>query len=103
MGLDRRLELHSLLATALGSENVYFQPPPSTTLVYPCVVYERDNNSTKHADNVPYVDTQRYQVTLIDKNPDSDVLDKLKKFPLSSYSRHFATSGLNHDVIVIYH
>jgi hypothetical protein len=70
---------------------------------YPCIVYERDNASTKYADNLPYRHTVRYQVTLIDRSPDSDVYDKLAALPLSSFSRHFATSGLNHDVFVIYH
>ncbi len=70
---------------------------------YPCIVYNRDNASTKHADNLPYRYTQRYEVTLIDKNPDSDVIDKLAAFPLCEFNRHFATSGLNHDVFVIYH
>lgn len=73
-------------------------------MVYPCIVYQRDNASAKYADNIPYSFTQRYQVTLIARNPDSDdVIKKLAAFPLSSYSRHFATSGLNHDVFVIYH
>lgn len=70
---------------------------------YPCIVYERDNASLKSADNDPYTWTQRYQVTIIDPNPDSDVIDKVAAMPLSSYSRHFATSGLNHDVFVLYH
>lgn len=70
---------------------------------YPCIVYERDNASFKNADNFTYAFTQRYQVTLIDQNPDSDVIDKLMVLPLSSFNRHFVTSGLNHDVFVIYH
>jgi len=72
-------------------------------MIYPCIVYERDNASTKHADDKPYAFAQRYQVTLIDHNPDSDVIDKLNALPLCAFNRHFATSGLNHDVFVIYH
>lgn len=70
---------------------------------YPCIVYERDNASLKSADNNPYSWMQRYQVTYIDHSPDSDVIDKLAAYPLSLFNRHFATSGLNHDVFVIYH
>lgn len=100
---SRRIELQHLLEEAVGSSNVYFQPPPNVAMQYPCIVYERDNASVNHADNGPYRFIQRYQVTYIDRNPDSDVLARLAAFPLSSYSRHFATSGLNHDVFVIYH
>lgn len=103
MAPSRRLQLQSLLEQALGSEHVYFQPPPDVKMQYPCIVYERDNASFKNADNQTYSWTQRYQVTYVDPNPDSDVIDKLAHFPLSSFSRHFATSGLNHDVFVIYH
>jgi len=101
--VDRRKEFQDLLEAALSGPNVYFEPPPDAIMDYPCIVYERDNASMKSADNVPYMFTQRYQVTLIDRNPDSVVLSKLAAFPLSSFSRHFATSGLNHDVFVIYH
>lgn len=101
---SRRLELQLKLEATLGSENVYFQPPENSTLRYPCIVYERDNASFKAADNKPnYHWVQRYQVTYIDQNPDSDVIDKLAAYPYSSFSRHFATSGLNHDVFVIYY
>lgn len=103
MGKSRRIELDGILKNVLGSSNVYYQPPPNTVLNYPCIVYERDNASTRHAGNAPYTFTQRYQVTLIDKDPDSDTIDKLAALPLSEFNRHFATSGLNHDVFVIYH
>lgn len=103
MGQSRRLEFQVLLEEVLGSGNVYFQPPDDATMMYPCIVYERDNASLKSADNFAYNWVQQYQVTLIDQNPDSAVIDKLAEFPLSAFSRHFATSGLNHDVFVIYH
>jgi hypothetical protein len=103
MGLAQRLELQSILEGLIESENVYFQPPSNVTMQYPCIVYERDNASFKSADNIPYAVRQRYQVTLIDKSPDSDVVDKLLALPLCAFSRHFATSGLNHDVFVLYY
>lgn len=103
MALARRKQLNDLLKAVLGNDNVYFQPPDNVTMRYPCIVYERDNTSVKHADDLPYNVVQRYQVTLIDPNPDSEVVDKLSALPLSAFSRHFATSGLNHDVFVIYH
>lgn len=99
----RRLELQAMLEATLGSENVYFQPPPNLIMNYPCITYERDNASAKRADNKTYTWIQRYQVTYIDYEPDNDVIKKLAEYPLSEFNRHFATSGLNHDVFVIYH
>lgn len=101
--LSRRVEFNSLLKELLGSDNVYFQPPPDLKMSYPCIVYERDKSSTKHANNLPYSAIAGYQVTHIDYEPDSDVLGKLESLPLCEFDRHFATSGLNHDVYTIYY
>lgn len=103
MGQSRRKAFDALLVQILGSDQVYFQPPPSVKMKYPCIVYERDSASAKHADNQPYSVVRRYQVTYIDHLPDGDVVDKLEALPLSEFSRHFATSGLNHDVFSIYY
>ena len=37
-----RLELQDLLETVLGSQYVYFQPPATLRMRYPCIVYARD-------------------------------------------------------------
>lgn len=103
MGKERRVELNNLLIEALGSNNVYFQPPANIQMKYPCIVYERDNASFRSADNMNYIWKQRYQVTLIDRNPDSPTIDKLRMFKNSSYQRGFRTAELNHDIFVIYH
>jgi hypothetical protein len=70
---------------------------------YPCIVYARDNQSVMRGDNIAYNLRQRYQVTYIDRNPDGDSLRALSEFPMSAFSRHFVTSGLNHDVFSIYY
>lgn len=93
-----RLELQALLIDLLGSENVYFQPPPTVVMVYPCIVYKRDQATTQYADDVPYANKKRYQVTVIDRNPDSLINDKVAALPLCSYDRFFAVDNLNHDV-----
>lgn len=103
MGLSQRLSFHEALIALLGSSNVYFQPPSDRVMSYPCIVYARDNQSVKRSDNVAYNVRQRYQVTYIDQNPDGDSIDALAEFPLSAFSRHFVTSGLNHDVFSIYY
>ena len=98
--MGQRLDLHAILLEI--TPKVYFQPPPNTTMEYPCIVYQRDAASTKFADNAPYSYTQRYQVTLIDRNPDSVILSAIKDLPMCIYDRGFATAGLNHDVFVLY-
>jgi len=97
------MEFNAILVDILGSPNVYFQPPDDSRMQYPCLVYELEDVATQHADNGPYSMHDRYQVTFIRQKPDSPVKRKLLGLPLSSFSRHFATSGLNHDVYVIHH
>ena len=98
-----RTELQTLLEGVLGSTNVYFQPPATLMMSYPCIVYSRDGARPKFADNKPYLNMKRYQVTVIDRNPDSLVPDRVAELPLSSFDRHYVSSGLNHDVFTLYH
>jgi len=97
-----RLELQSVLEVLLGSENVYFQPPQSTKMAFPCIVYHPDNMDTQFAGNVPYSVTQRYQVTVIDKNPDSLIPMKVAHLPRCLYNRFFTADNLNHSVFNLY-
>lgn len=100
--MGTRLDLHEILKDILGSANVYYQPPESVKIVYPCIVYERVTIDIKHASNKPYLHKKRYKVTLIDKNPDSLILDKLLSLPMCTFDRHFTADNLNHDSLNIY-
>lgn len=95
-----RLELQALLKNY--AEHVYFQPPANLRMNYPAIVYERDDIETAFAGNKPYRHTKRYQVTVIDRDPDSDIPDKIAQLPLCSFSSHFVVDGLNHDVFALY-
>ena len=69
---------------------------------YPAIVYQRDTGESRHANNVPYSYEKRYQVTVIDRNPDSLIPDKVAMLPLCSHDREFVADGLNHDVFTLY-
>jgi hypothetical protein len=96
--MAQRLELQDLLVNVLGSSNVYFQPPPTVKMQYPCIVYHRDSADTIFADNKPYKYDKRYQIIVIDPNPDSDIPDKIAALPMCVYDRFYAAENLNHDV-----
>jgi hypothetical protein len=97
-----RLELQALFVSLLGSTNVYFQPPPSVNMQYPCIIYKRDDLDIDFADNKPYKNKKRYQVTIVDVNPDSEIPDKVAALPMCSYDRFFTADNLNHDVYNIF-
>lgn len=100
--MSRRLDLHEIFVSILGSRNVYFQPRESIKMVYPAIVYERDDVDVSYADNGVYRQMKRYQVTVIDADPDSATPDKVGALPLCSFSRGFATTGLNHSIYSLY-
>lgn len=99
---QQRLKLHELLKEIAGTENVYFQPPSGHLMNYPAVRYNIDSSATTFADNNPYRDTLRYQVIVIDEDPDSEIPGKIKKLPLCRFSRFYAAEGLNHFVFNLY-
>lgn len=100
--MGQRLELHELLKNILGSGNVYFQPPPSVAINYPCIIYKRDYLDTKFAGNKPYKQKKRYQITVIDRNPDSLIPDKIAALPMCVFDRHYPADNLNHDVYKLF-
>lgn len=98
-----RLELHEKLCDILGSRYVYFQPPESVKLNFPCIIYHRQNKRMTYADNDIYTAITQYVVTVVDKDPDSEIPDRLmRSMQYCSMERHFCADGLNHDVFIIF-
>jgi len=101
--MNRRLQLHQILVDLLGSKNVYFQPPSTVQMKFPCIIYSRDSRDEKFADNILYLGKDRYAIIVVDKNPDSEVPDKVGALPLTSFSQHYVVDNLNHDVYSTYY
>ena len=102
-----RLDLHNILINILGTQGqtlsrVYFQPPPTVTMKYPCIIYKRDNREDTFANNRLYIGMKRYSVTVVDQDPDSLIPEKVLELPYCSFATHFAADDLNHDVFTLY-
>lgn len=100
--MDRRLELQSELEKILGSRNVYYQPLPSLKLQYPCIVYERNPGDPMYADNQKYIKANRFQVTLITRNPEDPARIKLEDLPTCKHTARMVHDNLYHDVFDVY-
>lgn len=97
------LDLQNELKSLLGSDNVYFQPPSTTRMHYPCFVFERGSGSQMTANNRNYLFTKRYTVTYIGNESDPDMIDEVvRHFQMCKYDRHFVKDNLHHDVFSIY-
>lgn len=84
------------------ADNVYFQTPPNVTMKYPAIRYEWDDLDTQFANNAPYRRTKRYQVTVIAREPDSDVPMKVAALPMCTMVRRYIADNLVHTVFSLY-
>lgn len=106
--MSRRLELHNVLCGVLAcptsgeSCRAYFQPPSSVKMKYPAIVYELDDFDQTYADDGVYLSKRRYSVTIIDQDPDSELIEKVIALPTCNYNRHYTKDNLNHDVFEIF-
>lgn len=88
--LDLSAELHKICS------NVYFQPPETVKLKYPCIIYQRSDSWINSADNIPYIALKGYSVTVIDMNPDSLIPDQVEALPYCRFDRPATVDNLYH-------
>ena len=97
------LDLQNELKTLLGSNNVYFQPPSTVKMKYPCIVFTRGSGSQQFADNKTYRFTKRYTITHIGNESDPDIIDEIvKHFSMCTYDNCFINDNLYHNVFSLY-
>ena len=101
--MSSRRDLHTILEGILGSHNVYFQPPESIKMNYPAIVYERYDIPNRSANNDVYLQAVKYKVTVIDTDPDSEIVLRMSKFRTAHFDKHYIIDGLNHDTFTIYY
>ena len=100
--LNDRLALHELLCEKLGSRNVYFQPPESVKMKYPAIRYSRNRIENTSADNVTYRQDVSYTITVIDRDPDSEVVERVSLIPHIVHDRSYVADNMNHDVFILF-
>lgn len=98
-----RLKLQTELEELLGTKNVYYSPPASLKMQYPAIVYSRSEIDNAHANNSVYKQEYAYEITVIDRNPDSEIVKKVSHLPRCRFNRHYPSDNLNHDVFTIYY
>lgn len=97
-----RVDLHHDLVNVLKSKYVYFQPPESIKLVFPCIIYGLNRVKNDPADDETYRRFKQYKVTLITTDPDSGLFDDILNLPMCSFDRSYTADGLYHFVFLIY-
>lgn len=97
-----RLELHAELLTFLP--NVYFQPPPTIQMTYPCIVYSKTGKNRHFANDVIYLSQQGYKLLVIEKDPDSTVADRIEEhFQHCASNQPYTVDNLHHTPLNLYY
>ena len=101
--MANRPDLQTILEKLLGSRNVYFMPPENLRMNYPAIRYSLKSIDKLHADDAAYKLLTAYEVTLIDKNPDTEFLAPILGLQYCSFDRFYRADNLNHWVFTLYH
>ena len=100
---DKRELLHEMLCGILKSRNAYFQPPESIKMKYPAIVYELSDIPSLYANDRVYLSGRKYTVTVIDKDPDSPLVEKVAALPTCKFNRSYQADNLNHWAFTLYY
>lgn len=101
---DRRIELQYKLEEVLGSNKVYYRPPENIKLSYPCIIYRLRDGDIQYANNKPYTIKRSYDVQLIHKSADTDLIEALiGAFPYIRFENSFIFDNLIHENFVLYY
>lgn len=99
-----RLQLHEELCDILQTKNVYFQPPESVKMTYPCIRYSKAEPDARHANDKVYKNVSKYEGIVIDYDPDSAIPDSLLEyFQMCSLGKAYVSNNLNHFPFTLYY
>ena len=101
--MPNRVDLQAKLERILSSRNVYYQPPESIKINYPAIIYSRTDIDSKYANNKRYINTDRYEIIVVDRKPDNAVINSILELPCCSFDRHYTAHNLHHDVLTLYY
>lgn len=101
--MSNRTNLQTLLESILGSKNVYYQSPSNVRMEYDAIRYSLSNINSQFANDQRYKNMKRYEVIVITKSPDPEVVDKLLQLPYTSPGRPYIADNLYHYPITLYY
>lgn len=95
-----RLELRQRLSNFMEEcgeiPKLYFQPPESVKLEYPCMVYHLKTLTSRKANDRPYHKMIAFDITYITRSPASLVPDRMLSEPLFAFDRYYTAENLHH-------
>lgn len=93
-----RLDVHDVIEHIVGNDHVYYQPPESFRMQYPCAVYNIQRVRPTYANDGSYIQHDEYLVTYICYDPDDPVINDFRNARGFVFDRHFTSDNLHHTV-----
>ena len=100
--MGTRLELQTIFETILGSRNVYYNPPATLVMKYPCIRYSLNGIQPTYANDAKYSKMKRYDGIVISKEPDPNTVDEILDLQYCSLGTPYKADNLNHYPFTIY-
>lgn len=100
-----RIDLHNMIKSLTPTGwNIYFQPPESIKLSFPCIIYGRGEIDAKYADDKMYVGKRAYNVQIISRDPECTLAETLMMNISGCKSTGLSViDNLYHDNLTIYY
>ena len=98
-----RLELHTKLEELHGNKNVYYDPPNNIRMEYDAIRYSLSTPSIMYADNRKYKNMNCYDLIVIARRSDPEVVGKILELPYTSPGKPYIADNLYHYPITIYY
>ena len=101
--MGTRQDLLSRFEEILGSKYVYFQPPETIKLKYPCIIYSLADIYTRNADDRHYSMQKVYNISVISRDPDNTIAESILEIPRARFDRRYVADNLYHDILTLYY
>lgn len=98
-----RLDLQQTLERLLGSRNVYYQSPPNVSMNYDAIRYSLATIDSRYANDNKYRNMKRYELIVISRKPDPEVVGNILALPYSSLGTPYIADNLYHYPITLYY
>lgn len=96
-------EIQALYAAIPGVKNAYYQDPGDSSMEPPFIMIERTAPSDVFfANNIPHQLFKQYTVTVVVRDPRSEIPDLVEALPYTRLDRKFRTNGLHHFAFSVF-
>lgn len=100
---QRSQELQAAFEELLGSRNVYYNPPEPVKMSYDAIRFKRSSiNNTFASDSVYVQLSPTFEVTVITRDPDAPIIEKVSKLPHCRFTTSYVADGLYHNRFTIH-